>query len=112
MFGALMLTSFFACGPTKEDAIKYNDSIITEQRKVVDKENELTGAIKNNAGNLDEILAGLSKQVEESTAAVTKMEEFDLKSDQSYLSQTIGMLDKTYDKYGDNKGILSKQNGL
>jgi hypothetical protein len=81
MIGALMLTSFFACGPTKEDAIKYNDSIITEQRKVVDKENELTGAIKNNAGNLDEILAGLSKQVEESTAAVTKMEDFDKKSD-------------------------------
>jgi len=81
MFGSLVLMSFFACGPTKEDAIKYNDAIITEQRKVVDKENELTGAIKNNAPNLDQILEGLLKQVEESTAAVTKMEDFDKKSD-------------------------------
>jgi uncharacterized coiled-coil protein SlyX len=81
MFGSMLLMSFFACGPTKEDAIKYNDAIITEQRKVVDKENELTGAIKSNAGNLDEILAGLTKQTEESIAVVTKMEDFDKKSD-------------------------------
>ena len=81
MFGALVLVSFFACGPTKEDAIKYNDAIITEQRKVVEKENDLTGAIKGNAPDLDGILKKLSAQVDESTAIVTKMESFDKKTD-------------------------------
>lgn len=35
--------------------------------------------------------------------------EFDLKSDQTYLYQSVTMLEDMYDKYGDNKGILTKQ---
>lgn len=81
MFSAFVLMSFFACGPTKEDAIKYNDEIIVEQRKVVNAENDLTGAIKSNAGNLDAVLAKLVAQVDESTATVTKMESFDKKTE-------------------------------
>lgn len=34
--------------------------------------------------------------------------EFDLKSDQTYLYQSVAMLEYVYDKYGDNKGILAK----
>jgi hypothetical protein len=73
----ILLLSFFSCNHTKKLAIKYNDAIIVEQRKVVNKENDLTAAIKQNTNNLDSILTGLIKQVEESTAIISKLEVFE-----------------------------------
>ena len=83
ILGTLLMVLFFAsCGPTKEDAIKYNDQIIDQQRKVVDKENDLIGYIKGGSlTNLDEKYNSLSKQIDESTEAVKKMESFDGKTE-------------------------------
>jgi len=75
---------FVSCGPTKDDAIKYNDKIINAQRKVVDKENDLlryikSGSIKN--AMLDEKYDSLAKQLKESTEAVNTIDAFDGKTD-------------------------------
>ncbi len=80
----VLVMFFVSCGPTKEDAIKYNDKIISEQRKVVDKENDLTRYIKSGTltnDKLDENYNNLSKQVGESIDAVNKIEAFDGKTD-------------------------------
>lgn len=49
----LIISSLFfvflaACGPTKEDAIDYNDAIIAEQKAILEKENQLINTIANN----------------------------------------------------------------
>lgn len=71
-----------SCGPTKEDAIRYNDAITFEQTKVVDAENRLTDAVKQGTNyELDKALDKLSVQVDSSTAIVKEMEAFDGKTD-------------------------------
>lgn len=83
ILGSFILALFFvSCGPTKEDAINYNDKIIKEQKKVIDKENDLIGYIKGaSLTRLDEKYNSLSKQIDESTEVVKKMEAFDGKTD-------------------------------
>ena len=73
--------SLVACGPTKQDAIKYSDEITTQQRKVVDTENKLTRAIKDGQlTNLDGMLKDLSTHIDSATATVKNMKDFDGKS--------------------------------
>jgi len=60
---------FNACGPTKQDAIDYNDKIIREQKKIIQGENDLVKAIKNTSvkvSTLNELREDLSKQIDES----------------------------------------------
>lgn len=73
-----------SCKPSKEDAINYNDKIIREQKKIVQSEKELIGAIKKNLtkGNtLDELLKELSAQIDESKKVIEEMKKFDGKTD-------------------------------
>ena len=79
MFCLILLgLNLIACGPTKQDAINYSDSITTKQRKVVDAENKLTRAIKaEQLTGLDNLLKDLSQQIDSSTAAVKSMKDFD-----------------------------------
>lgn len=67
---------------TKEDAIKYNDSLVDEQKKVIKAEDALILVISQNTPEkLDEALNGLVNQIAASEEAVSKMEAFDGKTD-------------------------------
>lgn len=71
-----------SCGPTTDDAIKYNDALVSQQTKVFEKESALIEAIsKNMPEKFDALLNDLSKQIDSSTDAVKKMEAFDGKND-------------------------------
>lgn len=73
---AMVVTS---CGPTKEEAIAYNDKIIGEQVAIIDKIDKLYDAMKNYTDHegLDRAHAAALKQIETSSGNVSKMEEFD-----------------------------------
>ena len=85
---AAILSSLFvsallvSCGPSTDEAIKYNDALVSQQTKVFEKESALIEAIsKNMPEKFDILLAELSIQVDSSTDAVKKMDAFDGKSD-------------------------------
>jgi hypothetical protein len=73
---AMVVTS---CGPTKEEAIAYNDKIIGEQVACIDKIDKLYDAMKNYTDHegLDKAHAAALKQIETSSGIVSKMEKFD-----------------------------------
>jgi len=48
IISAIFAVTLFACGPTTEQAIDYNDAIIAEQKLVLNKENQLINIIANN----------------------------------------------------------------
>jgi hypothetical protein len=71
-----------SCGPSTDDAVKYNDELVNQQTKVFEKETALIEAIsKNMPEKLDLLYGDLKKQIDESIAAVDKMESFDGKTD-------------------------------
>jgi hypothetical protein len=79
-----LITCLSSCAPTKEEAMNYNDKIIKEQKKVIKAENEVISAIKDK--NMDILVVqglneGLSRQVDESIAAIEKLEKFDGNTD-------------------------------
>jgi|GEM_PF-1083883 len=85
---ATILSSLFvsallvSCGPSTDEAIKYNDALVSQQTKVFEKESALIEAIsKNMPEKFDVLLAELSVQVDSSTEAVKKMDGFDGKTD-------------------------------
>lgn len=72
---AMVVTS---CGPTKEEAIDYNDKIIIEQVAIIEKIDDLYDALKNYTDHkgLDSAYAAALKQIETSTDIVSKLEKF------------------------------------
>ena len=83
ILGSLFISAILvSCGPSTDDAIKYNDELVSQQTKVFEKESALIEAIsKNMPEKFDALLAELSVQVDSSAAAVKKMESFDGKTD-------------------------------
>ena len=79
LFISVILVS---CGPSTNDAIKYNDELVKQQNKVYEKESALLDAIsKNTPDKLDTLFVKLSKQIDESSKTVEAMSNFDGKSD-------------------------------
>ncbi|HNW69535.1 MAG TPA: hypothetical protein PKI01_03970 [Bacteroidales bacterium] len=72
-----------SCGPSKEEAIKYNDSIIDEQALIVEKINTLYKCIDDldHPENMDEAYKQALMQVDSGTGKVSKLPDFDGKSD-------------------------------
>ncbi len=69
IFAFFAMFFFNACGPTKQDAIDYNDKIIREQKKIVQAESDLVKAIKNTSikvNTLEGLRDELSAQIDES----------------------------------------------
>jgi hypothetical protein len=97
-----------SCGPSKQDAIKYNDSITIEQKKVVHVETKLTDANKSgNTGALEGILKELSLQIDKSTAKVKDIKSFDGKTDLkdaalAFLTTYRDVVDKEYPAWLEN----------
>ena len=77
----LAFTLLFAtsCGPTTDEAIAYNDKIIDEQVAIIDKINTLEKSMETweNHSGMDQAYVATVKQLEESTAVVSAMEDFD-----------------------------------
>jgi hypothetical protein len=72
---AMVVTS---CGPTKEEAITYNDKIINEQVAIIDKIDKLYDALKNYSDHygMDYCHTEALKQVETGTDIVGKLDKF------------------------------------
>ena len=71
-----------SCGPTSENAKKYDDELVDQLTKVYKKEALLIDAIsKKSPGSLDTLYANLKKQIKLSNEDVTNMGTFDGRSD-------------------------------
>ncbi len=80
---AAMLVATTSCGPTTDDAIKYNDKIINEQVKIITKINELYKAFDDytNFAKIDKCYADAQAQLQTGTDAVTQLDKFDGNAD-------------------------------
>lgn len=70
---------FVACGPSSEDAAKYNDALIAQEAKVINAERELVIALTKNLTTvqIDTAYNKLLKQLKASTDSVNGAEMFD-----------------------------------
>ncbi len=77
--GLMFVLLFSQCGPTKEeDAINYNDQIISEQLGVINSINDLTNAVATyDSKQIEEALNAAKTQVEKSILALDKIGGFD-----------------------------------
>jgi hypothetical protein len=75
---ALIVIAATSCGPTKDQAIAYNDKIINEQVAIYDKLNVLYDALKNytDHAGMDKAYLSALKQVDSSTEVVSKLDKF------------------------------------
>lgn len=75
----LVLTS---CGPSKEEAINYNDQIINEQAQIANKINSLNNSLTQDApGLMDEAYLQALIQLDSGTVNIAKMDDFDGRSE-------------------------------
>lgn len=78
-----MIVIFTSCAPSKEDAIKYNDLIIDQQTIIVDKINNLYESMNDfeHPEIMEEAYKNALDQIDKGTEAVSKMDNFDGKSE-------------------------------
>lgn len=81
IFYLLITFFFFACGPSANDAIKYNDTIVVAQKKVIEKEAVLIDVINTTSDSLDLVYEDFKKEIDLSIETIKKMEAFDKKTD-------------------------------
>ena len=81
IFYLLITFFFFTCGPSANDAIKYNDTIVIAQKKVIEKEAVLIDAINETSDNIDLVYEDFKKEIDSSIVTIKKMEAFDKKTD-------------------------------
>jgi hypothetical protein len=69
---------FVACGPSAEEAAKYNDALIAQEAKVLNAEQELVTALTKNMTTvqIDTAYSKLVKQLKTSTDSVKNAEKF------------------------------------
>jgi hypothetical protein len=72
--------TFQSCGPTPEDAVKYNDSIIDQVNLVINSD-KLLDALSKEPAEMRSFLDGFIKQINEAIATVKKGGGFDGKTD-------------------------------
>ena len=76
--GLLFVLLFSQCGPTKEEAIKYNDEIISEQLEVINSINDLTNAVATyDSEQIEKALNSAKTQVEKSIKGLDEIGGFD-----------------------------------
>ena len=75
---SIMVMAFTACGPTKEEAITFNDKIINEQVLIIEKINLLYDALEKyeDHNGMDFAYSEALKQLETGTNVVSKLEKF------------------------------------
>ncbi|MCX7736420.1 MAG: hypothetical protein N2319_06870 [Candidatus Kapabacteria bacterium] len=74
----LSLIIFFSCSSQRKDAIEYNDKIINEQNKIIEKAITFTSSFETrNYNTIDSLRLLLLSQIESSIEEVSKMQAFD-----------------------------------
>lgn len=81
MFYLIITFFFFSCGPSANDAIKYNDTIVAAQKKVIEKEAVLIDVINTTSDSLDLVYEDFKKEIDLSIETIKKMEAFDKNTD-------------------------------
>jgi hypothetical protein len=82
-YSVLFISFLFSCGPTKDDAINYNDRITDELNKVYSKyksfyeSSESINYSKPDFTKLDDAFSDYVKQIDESVQKVKEMKGFD-----------------------------------
>jgi hypothetical protein len=99
---AVVAMTVTSCGPTKEEAIDYNDKIINEQVAIIDKIDKVYDALKNfkDAYGMDYAYAEALKQVETGTEIVTKLDKF---------GGTTEFRDEALKLFGTYKSVLENE---
>jgi hypothetical protein len=98
LFTAAALTS---CGPTSEDAINYNDSLINEINKVIQADNKFVEAEDKGGDEMKSAHQSLIQQVNTALENIKKVGPFDKKSDfldasVKYLTTYKGVVENEY----------------
>jgi hypothetical protein len=76
------MTMIISCGPTSDDAIKYNDTLVNMQSRVFDKESALIDMVgKNTPDKIDPLYKDLLTQIDKATDTLEKIGGFDGKTD-------------------------------
>jgi len=76
------MTLLISCGPTSNDAIKYNDSLVDLQSKIFEKESALIDAIsKNTSDKIDPLYKDLLTQIDKAKDTLEKIGSFDGKTE-------------------------------
>lgn len=76
------MTMLISCGPTSDDAIKYNDLLVGQQTKVFEKESALIDALQKNANDkIDPLYKELLAQIDKASDTLEKIGKFDGKTD-------------------------------
>ena len=100
VFALFILASLQSCGPTPEDAIKYNDSIIDQVNLVINNDKILESLSKEPA-DMKSASEDLLKQINSSIDIVKKGGGFDGKTDfmdmaVKYLTSYKGVVENEY----------------
>jgi predicted secreted protein len=104
VFALFIAFTFQSCGPTPEDAIKYNDAIIDQVNLVINSD-KLSDALGKEAADMKAFNEGFIKQINDAIDAVKKNGGFDGKTDfmdmaVKYLTIYKGVAENEY------KGII------
>lgn len=104
VFLSFLLSSILiSCGPTQEEAVKYNDDIIKEQKLIAEKLDVLLASYEDYIPEeMDAAYESVLNQINASIDKVSKMEEFD-KSDE--FRQKALELFKTYKSVIENEHV-------
>jgi predicted nucleic-acid-binding protein len=73
---------FASCGPSKDDAVKYNDTIVEQEMLIVNKEDSLIEAIsRNQPDKAEQLYKDFVIQINSSIEKINKTEAFDHETD-------------------------------
>jgi hypothetical protein len=77
--GIVFAATMIACGPTKDDAIKHNDGIIADQKKLLEMENDFINTIVNrdDAADVKKAYKEYTAYIDETLKKYEEMDEFD-----------------------------------
>lgn len=74
--GVGLMTIFTSCGPTQEDAVKYNDEVVADQKKLLAMEEELINAITGDE-SVSKVEGAYEDYVDFIATTLKKYEEMD-----------------------------------
>jgi hypothetical protein len=97
---ALFVLGFVSCGPTTEDAIKYNDAIIEQQTILVKENDKVIDAMGGDAAKFEAAIKEFNAQVAKSTEIVEKMDKF---GKETTFKDAALSLFKVFKSVGDNE---------
>lgn len=77
--GVGLMTVFTSCGPTQDDAVKFNDQVVADQKELLAMEEELIGTITDDAdvSDVEKAYEKYVKFIDNTLKKYEEMDEFD-----------------------------------